>query len=205
MEVHPHACGDNRAIVSLQTPSQGSPPRVWGQHTATGFLRAVVRFTPTRVGTTQRHRDQNLRRRGSPPRVWGQLCKATVFTTWVRFTPTRVGTTTRYSDSPGGQEVHPHACGDNCNTRPTLPEYRGSPPRVWGQHSVSGVSNRRMRFTPTRVGTTWHGLEGIAFHEVHPHACGDNALNPTSSKGQSGSPPRVWGQRILPGRDRRGR
>ncbi len=55
----------------------------------------------------------------------------------------------------------------------------------------------RMRFTPTRVGTTVSFSIFARFVSVHPHACGDDsALNARPSR-KGGSPPRVWGR--LPG------
>ena len=51
----------------------------------------------------------------------------------------------------------------------------GSPPRVWGQRAGDEVCSHRIRFTPTRVGTTGAPGEKRTAPAVHPHACGDNA------------------------------
>ena len=50
--VHPHACGDNARSCSRRFRPNGSPPRVWGQPTIDLPRAGVIRFTPTRVGTT---------------------------------------------------------------------------------------------------------------------------------------------------------
>ena len=50
--VHPHACGDNGGSFALSRSSNGSPPRVWGQHHRAVGVARPIRFTPTRVGTT---------------------------------------------------------------------------------------------------------------------------------------------------------
>ena len=51
-EVHPHACGDHRGPSTLPGANAGSPPRVWGPRQSVNIKGCVVRFTPTRVGTT---------------------------------------------------------------------------------------------------------------------------------------------------------
>jgi len=54
--------------------------------------------------------------------------------------------------------------------------------------------NAGVRFTPTRVGTTSTGLDGLNGSTVHPHARGDNIdLSPLGDN-VCGSPPRAWGQ-----------
>ena len=152
--VHPHACGDNR-------------PR---QATKTG----VIRFTPTRVGTTSTPTLSCVLAVGSPPRVWGQPSSHAKKPRTLRFTPTRVGTTGLMKDILSLDTVHPHACGDNTILAVATDPMTGSPPRVWGQPE-SLLSNRRtVRFTPTRVGTTHKSL--------------------IVQKPSAGSPPRVWGQ-----------
>ena len=113
LSVHPHACGDNADLASTLTVVPGSPPRVWGQLRRPPVLRSVLRFTPTRVGTTvavfARHAvppvpphacgdngfasDLTDQLTGSPPRVWGQLVGSLGDALGPRFTPTRVGTT----------------------------------------------------------------------------------------------------------------
>ena len=50
------------------------------------------------------------------------------------------------------------------------------------------------RIIPTRVGTRSKCLTHCMIQEDHPHACGDKRLPLSSSRKQSGSSPRVWGQ-----------
>ena len=90
--------------------------------------------------------------------------------------------------------VHPHACGDNVWRARSAAPNRGSPPRVWGQRQAPVARARRVRFTPTRVGTTLIGRRSDKPHSVHPHACGDNCLCGNRRDCGGGSPPRVWGQ-----------
>ncbi len=60
----------------------------------------------------------------------------------------------------------------------------------------------RHRFTPTCVGNTGErGCSAVAM-SVHPHVCGEYRSHDVLSSPANGSPPRVWGIRLLR-RDRR--
>ena len=93
----------------------GSPPHAGGH--LSGVLRSGpgVRFTPTRVGTSQAEvlhhhvlpvhphtrgdipplRGSDFGGRGSPPHAWGHLAVLSEVVLAGRFTPTRVGTSPR--------------------------------------------------------------------------------------------------------------
>ncbi len=131
---------------------------------------------------------------GSPPRAWGQLIKASEGYTSTRFTPTRVGTITLSSRQSFLMPVHPHARGDNGCKGSIISVPYGSPPRAWGQYRAVRRPDISDRFTPTRVGTIWPPSAGHRVWSVHPHARGDNKDRSTLIDGQTGSPPRAWGQ-----------
>src|SRR6266545_3814675 len=52
----------------------------------------------------------------------------------------------------------------------------------------------QLRFTPTRVGTTYDLKVGEELLTVHPHACGDDDSPHIWACLYYGSPPRVWGR-----------
>ena len=54
--VHPHGRGDNVVALPLSRPLLGSPPRAWGQSLGIVDPPAVIRFTPTGVGTIDSQR-----------------------------------------------------------------------------------------------------------------------------------------------------
>jgi len=158
--VHPHARGDNAQRLTVELDQ--------------------LRFTPTRVGTTNGHEGRLHRTHGSPPRAWGQPNSCRIGRLLRRFTPTRVRTTAR-STFAAANSI-------------------GSPPRAWGQRSpATPPAVRRAvhphargdnatapcglvlghRFTPTRVGTTGSGRADNRPGPVHPHARGDNATKET--------------------------
>ena len=51
--VHPHARGDDCILCDDPMTANGSPPRSWGRLLLRLFAAFAVRFTPTRVGTTE--------------------------------------------------------------------------------------------------------------------------------------------------------
>src|SRR5947209_7314490 len=93
----------------------GSPPHAWGHPERVPGLKHVMRFTPTRVGTSATsslrclpssvppHTRGDIRsgelnvwsNLGSPPHAWGHPASAVLPTPRSRFTPTRVGTSAR--------------------------------------------------------------------------------------------------------------
>ena len=111
--VHPHACGEYFADVSVDIFYPGSSPRVWGIHLRHARCDWIGRFIPTRVGNTwqlkfrytpaavhphacgeyYRQFDTVQRSIGSSPRVWGIRPGQQVWGGQSRFIPTRVGNT----------------------------------------------------------------------------------------------------------------
>ena len=95
----------------------------------------------------------------------------------------------------GFSPVHPHACGENAVWIARRAAWLGSPPRVWGKPRLVPGQLRLIRFTPTRVGKTSSTPPERRYPQVHPHACGENAIMKTAKSTADGSPPRVWGKR----------
>jgi len=133
LTVHPHARGDNVPCPVRFHSFPGSSPRAWGQRRPTPYNSFLVRFIPTRVGTTRVYRRQRhngavhphargdngsggavfCRIDGSSPRAWGQLGAQMRECSDRRFIPTRVGTTDSVVKIISVGPVHPHARGDN--------------------------------------------------------------------------------------------
>ena len=84
--------------------------------------------------------------------------------------------------------------GDNVCSIPLGREICGSPPRAWGQLCSCLDIGRRLRFTPTCVGTTRAYSPKYSIAAVHPHVRGDNMGTVEPSREGCGSPPRAWGQ-----------
>ena len=172
----------------------GSPPRAWGRHAVSPRRPALLRFTPTCVGTTisispmrrafsvhphVRGDDFPRPRRdgaavGSPPRAWGRRGRPSRDRGQRRFTPTCVGTTQPYALRQGTRRVHPHVRGDDPVVTQGRGACAGSPPRAWGRPAPLHAAVARRRFTPTCVGTTRTRDAGHAAATVHPHVRGDD-------------------------------
>ena len=119
-------------IMGLVT-GHGSPPRLWGKHSAQFLIADPFRFTPTLVGKTKLAKftamltavhphacGENVSfgtvaaaANGSPPRLWGKLSLHRRILSAIRFTPTLVGKTALWRAWRGRRSVHPHACGEN--------------------------------------------------------------------------------------------
>ena len=170
------------------------PTRVGTTAPAPVMPNSVLRFTPTRVGTTQDGVPVHRRGDGSPPHAWGRRRRKIGSGCDGRFTPTCVGTT--------GSGIR-------------LRELLGSPPRAWGRRkaSVAGgpssavhphargddsadrIFGAQSRFTPTRVGTTSgrRTRSTCAFSRFTPTRVGDDHVGLIPPQPNSGSPPRAWG------------
>ncbi len=183
--VHPHARGDEFFRWSKLIRTHGSPPRAWGRGVACGSPHLEIRFTPTRVGTRRYFCQEEDAR---------------------RFTPTRVGTRAAPSGRWTPSTVHPHARGDEKSIAPSSIALSGSPPRAWGRVVDRVRVVVRVRFTPTRVGTSRSPGIRRPRPPVHPHARGDERGVMGYPTDADGSPPRAWGRDLLrattPGRFR---
>ena len=154
---------------------------------------------------------------GSPPRVWGKLGECPLAVVRQRFTPTGVGKTVPAGPRLRASSVHPHGCGENIGDNVAEMRFDGSPPRVWGKRQFCQFGGHCVRFTPTGVGKTPERMRGLYRQSVHPHGCGENAVEQAACFFPSvhphgcgenevfsvadpragGSPPRVWGKRLV--------
>ena len=162
-EVHPHTRGDDSPASRWIGDSHGSPPHAWGRLQRRRELCAVVRFTPTRVGTTPGapppRSGQTVHPHtrgddppspsspgtasGSPPHAWGRCPFLLVPPAANRFTPTRVGTTDPILARSILDMVHPHTRGDDAAMFVTGGRRNGSPPHAWGRRGGLLVEQRR--------------------------------------------------------------
>ena len=192
--VHPHSRGDHFLIRHPAYSSSGSPPLAWGPPSVEERRVGQLRFTPTRVGTTDdsahptshpavhphsRGDHQSavsgaIVEAGSPPLAWGPPPDAIELTDDLRFTPTRVGTTTCDGPCRSAPTVHPHSRGDHWSDIGSYLYPAGSPPLAWGPRSHVCLDAIAHRFTPTRVGTTRPGSDRHTRPPVHPHSRGDH-------------------------------
>ena len=190
--VHPHGCGEHEARPRIDSPDQGSSPRVWGTLPPRLLIAVAVRFIPTGVGNTSRPLSSSLsiavhphgcgeHRRGrgwsravpgSSPRVWGTQSSSTKRFHWA---------------------VHPHGCGEHHHDKRSPDGWGGSSPRVWGTRPHMDDHVYHARFIPTGVGNTWPVIAARSFAAVHPHGCGEHSTLTSTYLDNRGSSPRVWG------------
>ena len=153
----------------------GSPPRAWGQCTASADGECHRRFTPTGVGTINGLHFPLASPHGSPPRAWGQFESAPGGYADARFTPTGVGTMRIASEYPSARF--------------------GSPPRAWGQ-----FSGCRLRYQPAAVHPHGRGDNAVRCGQQDvgirftPTGVGTITAENVPTRRYLGSPPRAWGQ-----------
>ena len=89
----------------------------------------------------------------------------------------------------------PHACGEHRQPRGALRNLSsGSPPRVWGASSSDRQIDGLAAVHPHACGEhTAMRVHVAVIMPVHPHTCGEHPLRSAISRGDDGSPPRVWG------------
>ena len=130
---HPHARGEDRNIVSVQTEEVETPPRTWGRPCLTMPTTTSGRNTPTHVGKTtpspgrrscpRKHphaRGEDGSFQGmarywveTPPRTWGRPADVSERSYRLRNTPTHVGKTGFRRPCQQRAWKHPHARGED--------------------------------------------------------------------------------------------
>ena len=135
---------------------------------------------------------------GSPPHAWGRHRGCSGGGRGERLTPTRVGTTCGRRRLRHWRQAHPHTRGDDRSGNPATDRREGSPPHAWGRRVCNRLLVRRVRLTPTRVGTTRRTSDLPSRPRAHPHTRGDDAHSSSGTKAHSGSPPHAWGRPSRP-------
>ena len=191
---HPHACGENVAVVEPDVEADGPSPRVWGKPRRVRERATSSRTIPTRVGKTQKDTTPGTPATDHPhacgenagegkghgtgggpsPRVWGKPALRPQRPHRRRTIPTRVGKTGAAGEGPPALPDHPHACGENIFEKFPARNRFGPSPRVWGKLALKHSELSEARTIPTRVGKTGNQLGAGYGKSDHPHACGEN-------------------------------
>ena len=130
---------------------------------------------------------------GSSPRMWGTVIYQPAVRRVTRFIPTYVGNRPDASRSVVQSSVHPHVCGEQRVAGVWHQWDDGSSPRMWGTESPHPASARVRRFIPTYVGNRSRVDRPSRVQSVHPHVCGEQAMNYWREIVDLGSSPRMWG------------
>ena len=101
------------------------------------------------------------------------------------------------NEKPFDELVHPHRCGEIRGRTQRGYSIEGSPPQVWGNRRLEALEGRISRFTPTGVGKSSEPKFDPTRNEVHPHRCGEILEVRFIPYLINGSPPQVWGNRLL--------
>ncbi len=217
ISVHPHARGEHRMPVNLESLDIGSSPRPWGTQNRKQITDGIKRFIPTPVGNTEwlpgcpgawpvhpHARGEHVfikklysAAAGSSPRPWGTRFSGKRFRVDGRFIPTPVGNTSYGAYSTYSAAVHPHARGEHEIPQKSMIQIRGSSPRPWGTPDTARPIRAECRFIPTPVGNTGTARPAFDRRSVHPHARGEHHVSVDEVADSRGSSPRPWGTRSV--------
>jgi len=191
--VHPRACGEHNAPVSVCIRRAGSSPRVRGTLQGRLSQPQKKRFIPARAGNT-RSATYCLRfwtvhpracgehpvgytgfgnNSGSSPRVRGTRRHWRRKQRRKRFIPARAGNTRSRGAARVNLAVHPRACGEHHDDSILYTSANGSSPRVRGTPIRTGSVFVRSRFIPARAGNTLPGFAVVDFCRFIPARAGN--------------------------------
>ena len=137
---------------------------------------------------------------GSSPRAWGTLKATVTVTDGERFIPTGVGNSPVIRHQSRCRPVHPHGRGELSSSSSVNSARYGSSPRAWGTRVMSMLLMPGQRFIPTGVGNSGFKRGAPCPCAVHPHGRGELSMPLWVEIIRTGSSPRAWGTRTVPGR-----
>ena len=94
----------------------------------------------------------------------------------------------------GGDQDHPHSCGESLTATTRRRASWGSPPLMWGKLLGLTKKGQDTRITPTHVGKARRARENDWQTKDHPHSCGESKNVETVEYLLAGSPPLMWGK-----------
>ena len=94
-------------------------------------------------------------------------------------------------------------CGENAFFRTVAILQCGSPPRVRGKRKIPPCADEIRRITPAHAGKTFCNSAFLRSGSDHPRACGENLSAVGLCLSPGGSPPRMRGKHLLPGKQGR--
>ena len=167
-------CGENEHTRKPLPPELGSPPQVRGKQkgeskkehyhgiTPAGAGKTLDKTQtscaiwdhPRRCGENAPAEGLNLREKGSPPQVRGKLWWGVRKAYKARITPAGAGKTHIPSIFREIFQDHPRGCGENVLFSFHRLKKLGSPPRMRGKPSLSGITKLYHRITPADAGKT---------------------------------------------------
>ena len=171
---HPRRCGENKKAKAKKNIIMGSPPQVRGKRWTKPKHRAPFGITPAGAGKTRQRRGCSSAKKdhprrcgentprdtlstiwsGSPPQVRGKLWWGVRKAYKARITPAGAGKTHIPSIFREIFQDHPRGCGENVLFSFHRLKKLGSPPRMRGKPSLSGITKLYHRITPADAGKT---------------------------------------------------
>ena len=131
---------------------------------------------------------------GSPPRMRGKGLPGDPVPLRRGITPAYAGKRTGISGTGCWAGDHPRVCGEKFLTDQMCFRVVGSPPRMRGKVTSSGVLLPQVGITPAYAGKSAQIAGGPITTRDHPRVCGEKACASGAHSRQPGSPPRMRGK-----------
>ena len=211
--VHPRACGEQRLLVSLPRPANGSSPRMRGTAELVLIDWRRDRFIPAHAGNSEIvgswFVEESVHPRacgeqsiavsggraqvGSSPRMRGTAVRGLDDKGRRRFIPAHAGNSRSPSPDAAEEPVHPRACGEQSVPVPDAIPHDGSSPRMRGTATRADRLGFQVRFIPAHAGNSASARWTASAASVHPRACGEQPAVAVIAVTPFGSSPRMRG------------
>ena len=155
---------------------------------------------PRVCGEKRQNLGPHTARKGSPPRMRGKVNQYVHDELRLGITPACAGKRRQPVHRATPRQDHPRVCGEKFFLLCCCAILKGSPPRMRGKGLCSGKLGLAQRITPAYAGKSCPGVYGYGFTGDHPRVCGEKLIVILYKSLYMGSPPRMRGKAIAPGR-----
>ncbi len=173
VSVHPRACGERDHAGPYQALHKRFIPAPAGNAFSHARTAGDDEVHPRACGERESPYIAAEVDRGSSPRLRGTHLVALLVLGDPRFIPAPAGNAHFARTTPSSLPVHPRACGERVHHFSSMPDLRGSSPRLRGTRTGRGQDDARRRFIPAPAGNAQRIRPAGRPRAVHPRACGE--------------------------------
>ena len=209
-------CGEKMSNFSRCSFIMGSPPHVRGKGCASSRRACTARITPAYAGkraccwghpaawgdhprTCGEKRVAVARPAaapGSPPHMRGKVSQFVDLFRGDGITPAHAGKRRKEPMVAVSQLNHPRMCGEKWMYPCSQIRSLGSPPRMRGKETGSGIKTQKTRITPAYAGKSKRIAPSSVLFGDHPRVCGEKESARPARHAAWGSPPRMRGKEV---------
>ena len=211
---HPRGCGEKRPIETIDSPTNGSSPRVRGKGNAETAILATPGIIPAGAGKSSLPEGRTFSAKdhprgcgekvfpfadslaylGSSPRVRGKGRLVVIGKLLDRIIPAGAGKSCRMVSMAVSPRDHPRGCGEKHSASRSWSMVAGSSPRVRGKDLPGEDAGRAIGIIPAGAGKRSSSLVWSRPAGDHPRGCGEKGPEDRRELCTKGSSPRVRGK-----------